>query len=124
MAPGSVPSAALGAGSSILWPPLLTAGDGAVAGIGAAAAWVGAPGEPLDERVVLDMARFLSASSPRIRVMGGARFDARQTPDADWAPFGSFYFTIPQCAPLPPPPLRSLRLAWYGEKGGVWVGAC
>eukprot|EP00873_Tetraselmis_striata_P011091 jgi/Tetstr1/431355/TSEL_021046.t1 len=97
------------------------AGDGAVAGIGAAAAWVGAPGEPLDERVVLDMARFLSASSPRIRVMGGARFDARQTPDADWAPFGSFYFTIPQLelSERPGCSLLAATVVWAGANAGA-----
>jgi hypothetical protein len=49
------------------------------------------------------MGRFLGASSPRIRVIGGSRFDQVRAPDEAWAQFGSFYFAIPQCVPLPSP---------------------
>ena len=74
-------------------------GAGSVAGAGAAWLWRGSPGEPLDERVVRDMQRFLGASgpgAPRVRAFGGARFNTAQQPGEEWAEFGSYCFLIPR----------------------------
>lgn len=71
-------------------------GAGAVAGVGAAALWRGAPGEALDAARLHGMQRFTSAAAPRVRALGGSRFDAQRGPSPEWAAFGTFTFLIPR----------------------------
>uniref|UniRef100_A0A1D2A6W6 isochorismate synthase n=2 Tax=Auxenochlorella protothecoides TaxID=3075 RepID=A0A1D2A6W6_AUXPR len=70
-------------------------GAGAVAGVGAAALWRGAPGEALDAARLHGMQRFTSAAAPRVRALGGSRFDAQRGLSPEWAAFGTFTFLIP-----------------------------
>ncbi|KXZ52491.1 hypothetical protein GPECTOR_9g535 [Gonium pectorale] len=72
-----------------------TRGWSAVAGAGAAWRWWGPGGEGFDSRVVAALQRFLSPDQPRVRIMGGVRFDPRRAPGPEWAPFGSHCFVLP-----------------------------
>jgi len=89
----------------------------AAAGLGAAWLWRGAPGVVFGERQLTGVQRMLSEAQPRIRVLGGTRFDAQQAPAAEWAPFGSFCFLLPQVEYLEAAncTLLSLNLAWDGR---------
>lgn len=82
--PGAVAAAAASAG----WTSL--------AGHGAAWVWRGPPGTELGAAAVSSCRRFLSESSPRVRVLGGGRFDPQQAPAPEWASFGSHCFVLPQ----------------------------
>lgn len=66
------------------------------AGLGAAWLWQGAAGEPLSPQAVQEMANFLSTAHPRLRVLGGSRFNTSQTPATEWAEFGSYCFMLPR----------------------------
>jgi hypothetical protein len=48
--------------------------------MGAAWLWQGGGGAGFDSAVVQSMQRFLPASQPRIRTLGGIRFDPDQAP--------------------------------------------
>ncbi|KAK9837268.1 hypothetical protein WJX81_002656 [Elliptochloris bilobata] len=71
-------------------------GAGAVAGAGAAWLWQGAPGAALDEGVVGGIQAFLSEGAPRVRALGGSRFDPAAAPAREWAPFGAFCMLLPR----------------------------
>lgn len=87
-----------------------TKGWTAVAGLGAAWAWGGAAApatgdvntsDPsatgaVDAAALAGMQRLLSAEQPRIRVIGGARFNGSQAAAPEWAPFGRYAFVLPQ----------------------------
>eukprot|EP00775_Hariotina_reticulata_P012525 gene12525-12658_t len=76
------------------------AADGwcAVAGLGAAWLWQGFAGQGFDAGVMTGLQRFLSEAHPRLRILGGSRFNTSQTPAEEWAVFGSFLFLLPQVA--------------------------
>ena len=61
-----------------------TKGWTAVAGVGAAWLWQGAPGSGFSPKVVERMQRFLSASCPRIRVIGGTRWEGEAAGGTRW----------------------------------------
>ena len=65
-------------------------------GVGSAWTWQGQAGEPLDESAVASIQAFLSADEPRIRALGGARFDSSRDPSQEWQEFGSFLFMLPR----------------------------
>ena len=44
-----------------------------------------------------DIQSFLNPASPRLRALGGGRFDQHQAPSPEWAAFGSFLFMLPRC---------------------------
>jgi len=48
------------------------------------------------QAVVRSIQAFLSAGAPRVRALGGARFDPAAAPAAEWAPFGSFCLLLPR----------------------------
>jgi hypothetical protein len=73
-----------------------SAGAGSVAGVGAAWLWKGADEQPLDDAVVKSMRRFLHASTARLRVFGGSRFDPKKAPSPEWKEFGSYFFMLPR----------------------------
>ncbi len=56
----------------------------------------GAPGEPLSAEGLAAMEAFLSAASPRVRLLGGTRFDGCTAPSPEWAAFGSYCFLLPR----------------------------
>jgi isochorismate synthase/2-succinyl-5-enolpyruvyl-6-hydroxy-3-cyclohexene-1-carboxylate synthase/2-succinyl-6-hydroxy-2,4-cyclohexadiene-1-carboxylate synthase/O-succinylbenzoate synthase len=64
--------------------------------MGAAWQWQGEGGAGFDSSVVQSMQRFLSSSQPRIRTLGGVRFDPQQQPAAEWERFGAYCFLLPQ----------------------------
>jgi isochorismate synthase/2-succinyl-5-enolpyruvyl-6-hydroxy-3-cyclohexene-1-carboxylate synthase/2-succinyl-6-hydroxy-2,4-cyclohexadiene-1-carboxylate synthase/O-succinylbenzoate synthase len=64
--------------------------------MGAAWQWQGEGGEGFGSGVVQSMQRFLSSSQPRIRTLGGVRFDPQQQPAAEWERFGAYCFLLPQ----------------------------
>ncbi|GLC45490.1 hypothetical protein PLESTM_001741500 [Pleodorina starrii] len=72
-----------------------TRGWSSLAGAGAAWRWWGPGGGGFDSRVVSALQRFLSPDQPRVRILGGVRFDPRRAPDPEWAPFGSHCFVLP-----------------------------
>lgn len=89
----------------------------AVAGVGAACLWQGAAGSGFDKSVVSDMQRWTSAEQPRVKVLGGTRFNPQQQPDAEWRQFGSFCFVLPlvelmECAT---DGLLACTVAWDGS---------
>ena len=92
-------------------------GWSAVAGLGAAWLWRGPDGAPFGADQLAGVQRMLSEAQPRVRVLGGARFDARQAPAPEWRPFGSFCFLLPQVEYLEAAncALLSLTLAWDGR---------
>ena len=65
-------------------------------GVGAAWTWQGQAGQPLDESAVASIQAFLSADKPRIRAVGGARFDSSREPSQEWQEFGSYLFMLPR----------------------------
>ncbi|GAX76586.1 hypothetical protein CEUSTIGMA_g4032.t1 [Chlamydomonas eustigma] len=73
-----------------------TKGWSAVAGVGAAWLWHGKAGSGFDAATTVQyMQRFLSASCPRVRVIGGTRFNPDQLPATEWEAFGSYCFALP-----------------------------
>ncbi|KAK9806829.1 hypothetical protein WJX72_004058 [[Myrmecia] bisecta] len=92
-------------------------GSGAVAGAGAAWRWQGAAGQAISEGVVQDVQRFLSPSAPRVRALGGMRFNAEQSPSPEWREFGSYCLMIPRLEFLEADncDLLSCTLAWSPE---------
>ena len=62
-------------------------------------------------------ARFLCPSQPRVRVLGGTRFDPLQTPAAEWEQFGSFCFLLPQVELTESDQvlLLAVNIAWDGR---------
>ena len=42
------------------------------------------------------MQAFLSEGAPRVRALGGSRFDPAAAPAAEWAPFGAFCMLLPR----------------------------
>lgn len=68
----------------------------ATAGYAAAWLWQGEPGQPCDEATMAGMQRFLAPSAPRVRVLGGMRFNAQQRGAPEWEPYGSYCFLLPQ----------------------------
>lgn len=68
------------------------------AGLGAAWLWQGRAGQPLSPETVLEMSNFLSPAQPRLRALGGSRFNTSQTPAPEWAEFGSYCFMLPRCS--------------------------
>jgi hypothetical protein len=73
-----------------------SAGAGSVAGAGAAWLWKGRSGQPLDEKAMASMQRFLKTDHPRVRVFGGSRFDPKSHPSPEWEEFGSYCFVLPR----------------------------
>ena len=67
----------------------------ATAAHGAAWRWQGEPGAPFSAATMAGMQRFLSPSCPRVRVLGGMRFNPQQAPDVEWEAFGSHCFLLP-----------------------------
>ncbi|GIL50277.1 hypothetical protein Vafri_6487 [Volvox africanus] len=72
-----------------------TRGWSSLAGAGAAWRWWGPGGGGFDSQVVSALQRFLSPDQPRIRILGGVRFDPRRIPGPEWASFGSHCFVLP-----------------------------
>ncbi|KIY97080.1 Isochorismate synthase 2, partial [Monoraphidium neglectum] len=89
-------------------------GWSAAAGLGAAWLWRGDGGVPFGEEQLTGVQRMLSEAQPRIRVLGGTRFDSQQAPAPEWEPFGSFCFLLPQIEYLEAADcaLLSLNMAW------------
>lgn len=73
---------------------LVTAAAGA--GWGCAWRWQGAPGRPVDGSSMRSIQAFLSPEAPRIRALGGSRFDDSRLPSQEWQDFGSYYFMLPR----------------------------
>ena len=67
-------------------------------GAGAAWLWQGGPREALTPATVQEMSGFLSTAHPRLRVLGGTRFNTIQEPQPEWAEFGSYCFMLPRSA--------------------------
>lgn len=65
-------------------------------GVGAAWSWQGTGRQGLDEAAVQSVQRFLSPSQPRIRALGGARFEPQENSSPEWTGFGSYMFIIPR----------------------------
>lgn len=80
-------------------------------GAGAAWLWQGGPGEALTPASVREMSGFLSTAYPRLRVLGGTRFNTAQEPQPEWADFGAYCFMLPRSALLPAPPPVQVWLA-------------
>lgn len=55
----------------------------------------------MTQEMTTEMNLFLSEAHPRVRIFGAARFDAEQSPSAEWASFGSYFFVLPRCASSP-----------------------
>jgi menaquinone-specific isochorismate synthase len=66
----------------------------AVAGVGSTVTF--SDDKPFSKKSWQATQRFLSKGSPSIRMYGGMRFDPDGMPAAEWRPFGSFYFFVPQ----------------------------
>ena len=79
----------------------------------------GAPGQALSGRDMQSMEAFLSSANPRVRAMGGTRFDGASEPSPEWRPFGSFCFMIPRLELLEAAGccLLSCTLAWKATLG-------
>lgn len=54
------------------------------AGVGAAWLWRGAPGSGFSAGVMSSLSRFLSTDQPRVRVLGGVRFDPASQAGQEW----------------------------------------
>ena len=65
------------------------------------------------------MAAFLSLSHPRVRALGGTRFNEASQPSPEWSSFGSFCFMIPRLELLEAAGccLLSCTLAWKPQLG-------
>ncbi|KAF5837293.1 hypothetical protein DUNSADRAFT_4556 [Dunaliella salina] len=61
----------------------------------APAAHEGDGGEAFDGAAVKQMQRFLSPDQPRVRILGGTRFNSGQTPSPEWQTFGAYLFVLP-----------------------------
>ena len=87
----------------------------------------GAPGQALSARDMQGMQAFLSAANPRVRAMGGTRFDGASEPSPEWQAFGSFCFMIPAGAAgscrLLPAVMHSGMEAQLGPRGQVSIKA-
>jgi hypothetical protein len=70
-------------------------------GVGTAWRWQGQgqAGGGLDEEAVQEIQSFLSEDSPRVRALGGARFDSQGQPSDEWQEFGSYCFMLPRFEP-------------------------
>jgi hypothetical protein len=82
----------------------------------------GPAGQPLGSGALASMGSFLSEGAPRVRVLGGARFDGREgTPSPEWAPFGAYCFLLPRLELLEAAgcALLSCTLAWRPQAGGA-----
>ena len=79
----------------------------------------GAEGAPLDGAALRRMEAFLSAAAPRVRVLGGTRFDGAGAPAPEWAAFGSYCFLLPRLELLEASGccLLSCTLAWRESVG-------
>ena len=79
----------------------------------------GAEGAPLDGVALRRMEAFLSAAAPRVRVLGGTRFDGAGAPASEWAAFGSYCFLLPRLELLEASGccLLSCTLAWRESVG-------
>lgn len=65
-------------------------------GAGAAWLWQGKAGQALTPSIVQEMSGFLSSAHPRLRVLGGTRFNTAQESQPEWADFGSYCFMLPR----------------------------
>ncbi len=74
----------------------------------------GAPGQALTAADMQGMEVFLSAANPRVRALGGTRFNGASQPSPEWQAFGSFCFMIPRLELLEAAGccLLSCTLAW------------
>lgn len=79
----------------------------------------GAPGESLDADKLRGMEAFLSADSPRVRLLGGTRFDGSVPPSPEWASFGTYCFLLPRLELLEAAGccLLSCTIAWMPSCG-------
>ena len=66
------------------------------AGVGAAWRWQGSGHQSIDQRALQAIQSFLSPESPRIRALGGSRFDTSRNAAEEWKEFGSYYLTLPR----------------------------
>ena len=67
-----------------------------------------------------DITSFLDPTSPRLRALGGGRFDQQQAPSPEWADFGSYVFMLARCV-LPVSSAQFTdnygKLVWYVSPG-------
>ena len=79
----------------------------------------GPEGVPLDGLALRRMEAFLSAAAPRVRVLGGTRFDGTGAAAPEWAAFGSYCFLLPRLELLEASGccLLSCTLAWRESVG-------
>lgn len=79
----------------------------------------GAPGQALTAADMQGMEAFLSAANPRVRALGGTRFNGASQPSPEWQAFGSFCFMIPRLELLEAAGccLLSCTLAWKPQLG-------
>ena len=54
----------------------------------------------MDAEAMQGIQAFLSVDSPRVRVLGGARFDPLGSPSKEWQEFGAYFFMLPRYALL------------------------
>lgn len=94
-----------------------SSGAGAVAALGLAWHWQGPPGKAMTQEMTTEMNLFLSEAHPRVRIFGAARFDAEQSPSAEWASFGSYFFVLPRLEMLEAGNCHLLccTLAWHSS---------
>ena len=66
------------------------------------------------------MQRFLSPACPRVRVIGGTRFNPDQQPAPEWAAFGSYCFALPllEFTEASDSNLLAVTLAWDASSSG------
>jgi hypothetical protein len=57
--------------------------------------WRGAPGERLGHAAIASMQRFVQNTEDRVRVIGGARFNAKSATAPEWEAFGSYLMLLP-----------------------------
>lgn len=84
-------------------------------GAGAAWLWQGGSREALTPATVHEMSGFLSTAYPRLRVLGGTRFNTAQEPQPEWAEFGAYCFMLPRSAVVPAPPLAQVCTAIFAK---------
>ena len=72
------------------------------------------------------MEAFLSSAAPRVRVLGGTRFDGAGAHAPEWAAFGSYCFLLPRLELLEAAGccLLSCTLAWRESVGPSERRAC
>lgn len=63
--------------------------------------------------------------SPLVRAYGAIRFDARSKISAEWEPFGSFYFVVPQVEfdELEEGSVLAATIAWDESLSWTWQDA-